>query len=171
MEERTKLFHWSKKNFYIKLVGEIGRHVAKADRKGAMPAIRLNGTSDIMWERIFPNLFKVFPQVQFFDYTKFPIDLRKHLPSNYYLVRSNSEDNNHLLEDMICNGSNVCVVFDTKRKDALPQFYRGIPVIDGDMTDLRFLDPTGVVVGLRAKGKARRLKASDNGFVIQTPTN
>jgi hypothetical protein len=36
-------------------------------------------------------------------------------------------------------------------------------VIDGDLSDLRFLDRTGVVVGVRAKGKAKK---DVSGFVV-----
>ena len=38
-----------------------------------------------------------------------------------------------------------------------------MPVINGDKTDMRFKDPVGVIVGLKAKGKARK---DTSGFVI-----
>jgi hypothetical protein len=56
-------------------------------------------------------------------------------------------------------GVNMAVVF----RDKLPKTFRGLRVINGDADDLRFLDPKGVVVGLKAKGKA---KHDTSGFVI-----
>jgi hypothetical protein len=53
---------------------------------------------------------------------------------------------------------NVAVVFDT-----LPTTYLGRPVVNGDDTDLRFLDPQGVVVGLKAKGRAKK---DTSGFTV-----
>jgi len=54
-------------------------------------------------------------------------------------------------------GGNVAVVF-----DQIPTAYYGREVIDGVSTDLRFLDPFGVIVGLEAKGEA---KHDNSGFV------
>ena len=48
-------------------------------------------------------------------------------------------------------------------RNKLPKTFKGLPVIDGDKDDLRFLDPQGVIVGLIAKGKAKQDKS---GFVI-----
>ena len=48
-------------------------------------------------------------------------------------------------------------------KDKLPKKFQGRRVIDGDQHDLRFLDPAGVIVGLIAKGSAK--KAAAGGFV------
>jgi hypothetical protein len=44
--------------------------------------------------------------------------------------------------------------------------YLGRPVINGDADDLRFLDPVGVFVGLKAKGLAKK---DTTGFVIPMP--
>jgi hypothetical protein len=46
----------------------------------------------------------------------------------------------------------------------LPSTWLGFPVIDGDRHDARFLDPAGVIVGLRAKGLAR---VDTSGFTIR----
>jgi hypothetical protein len=85
------------------------------------------------------------------------------MPENYRLTFSRSEKNEDIADCFIKRGGNVAVVFSTKKKDALPETYLGAPVIDGDTHDLRFLDPRGVVVGLRAKGKA---KTSRSDFVV-----
>ena len=59
---------------------------------------------------------------------------------------------------------NVAVVF----RDKIPKSYKGYEVIDGDDSDLRFLDKfksweTGGIVGLKAKGPAKKDKS---GFVV-----
>jgi hypothetical protein len=59
----------------------------------------------------------------------------------------------------LANGANVAVVFRTSK---YPEKFLGVPVVDGDENDLRFLDPKNVVVGLYAKGKARK---DTSGFV------
>ena len=97
----------------------------------------------------------MFPQVQFYDYTKIPN--RRNVPSNYHLTFSRSETNH---QDVILSQNNVAVVF-----DVLPATYLGRTVIDGTETDLRFLDPQNVVVGLKANGKA---KQDTSGFTVIT---
>jgi hypothetical protein len=85
------------------------------------------------------------------------------MPENYRLTFSRSEKNEDIADGFIKRGGNVAVVFSTRKGRALPDTYLGAPVIDGDEHDLRFLDPRGVVVGLRAKGKA---KTSRSDFVV-----
>ena len=127
--------------------------------------MRLNGTSDIQWEHIKldneNNIFEEFPQVQFYDYTKIPTRKVTHI-KNYHLTWSYSEANEKYAEywkEALDKGMNVATVF---RKD-LPKFYKGVKVFNGDTNDLRFLDERGVIVGLKAKGKARK---DTSGFVI-----
>ena len=50
----------------------------------------------------------------------------------------------------------VAAVFNVNKGDPLPEFYKDWPVIDGDSHDLRINDPSGCIVGLRAKGKINR---------------
>jgi hypothetical protein len=111
-------------------------------------------------------MFSEFSNVIFYDYTKAPIFKRNNLPENYYLLRSHSEKNHGELTAMIARG-NVAVVFDTKKKDELPKTWQGFNVFDGDLDDLRFLDPSNVIVGLRAKGKAKKVTATREGFVVR----
>jgi hypothetical protein len=153
---KTKLFFEDRENFMSQLVKDIEAAVRKAGREGMTPVFRLNGTSDIRWETVpvngFANIMEMFPNLTFYDYTK--ISNRRNIPSNYHLTFSRSESNEHLIpQDM-----NVAVVF-----DSLPDVWFGRKVIDGTETDLRFLDPQGVVVGLLAKGKAKK---DDSGFTI-----
>ena len=101
-----------------------------------------------------------------YDYTKNPIRMKVYLagklPKNYHLTFSLSENNKTEALDILSKGGSVAVVFDTKKGQPLPDTWNGYKVIDGDLSDLRFLDEAGVVVGLRAKGKARKAKL---GFV------
>jgi hypothetical protein len=124
--------------------------------------VRLNGTSDINWERY--SVIQAFNKVQFYDYTKnyfrMNLFLDGKLPSNYSLTFSRSETNENDCISILKRGGNVAVVF---RSKVLPTHWQGFPVINGDENDLRFLDPKGVVVGLTAKGKA---KSDTSGFVV-----
>lgn len=124
-------------------------------------AVRLNGTTDIAWET-YIDMAK-YPTIQFYDYTKIPSRAMKSIgsnwPSNYHLTFSQSEVNQAIAAKLAKEDVNIAVVF---RKE-LPETYLGKPVIDGTKHDLRFLDAKGVVVGLLAKGKARK---DCSGFVV-----
>jgi len=152
---RTRFFYEDRGAYTEKLFREIWSHQRKADKLGLEPAVRLNGTSDLDWVSLMPELFLTFRRVQFYDYTKNP-DIYKHYysfgePSNYYLTFSLSERNLQDAERFVANGGNSAVVF-----DHVPLVWRGVPVIDGDGSDLRFLDKPGRWVGLKAKGKLRK---------------
>jgi hypothetical protein len=86
--------------------------------------------------------------------------LNGKMPANYHLTFSRKENNQAMVELIAKMGGNVAVVF----ADKLPATYLGKPVIDGDETDLRFLDGKGVIVGLKAKGKAKK---DESGFVVK----
>lgn len=152
--------------FVYRLSRDIARHVAWCRKHGFRPAVRLNGTSDIPWERVAGELFAMFPQVRFYDYTKAPLTARPAgaLPVNYSLTMSYSGENWLACEEALLAGRNVAAVFSTRKGQPLPATWRGFRVIDGDAHDLRFLDPRGVVVGLRAKGRARK---DTSGFVVR----
>jgi hypothetical protein len=126
--------------------------------KGKKPAVRLNGTSDILWERYLD--MSLYPEIQFYDYTKWSPTERKP-ESNYQLTFSRAEDTtDNYVKDIVGKGNNVAVVFSDK---VLPKTFLGFPVFNGDLTDLRFLDPTGHIIGLYAKGDAKK---DTSGFVI-----
>ncbi len=155
---KTKLFFEDRVTFLDKLVKEIQAAVKSSKKAGLIPVFRLNGTSDIRWENIpvrgYRNLFQLFPDIQFYDYTKH--SNRKNIPDNYHLTFSRSETN----EDQILTVTyNTAVVFET-----LPTTYLGLPVVDGTETDLRFLDPQGVIVGLVANGEGKK---DTSGFVVR----
>jgi hypothetical protein len=156
---RTRFFFENRTAFMAQLVKEVKAAIKRAAKYNLTPVFRLNGTSDIRWETVkvdgFDNIMAMFPGVQFYDYTK--IANRRDLPANYHLTFSLAESNLADAERALANGMNVAAVFRT-----VPKVFLSVPVIDGDATDLRFLDPKGVIVGLKAKGKAKK---DDSGFV------
>jgi hypothetical protein len=160
---KTKMFFEQRDAFMDQLRKDIKSLVNKANKQNMVPAIRLNGTSDIEWTRL--GIVEEFPDVQFYDYTKVLNRVTKERPSNYHITFSKNESNDVECLAAIKAGVNVAVVFDTKKGEDLPETWNGAPVYDGDDTDVRFLDPKGgYVVGLRAKGKARK---DQTGFVVK----
>lgn len=178
---RTRYFHSDRSAFLAMLISEVEKHARYAARHGLRPAVRLNGTSDLPWEKFpverggqtFPHIFAAFPDITFYDYTKWPLRLRNvdGIP-NYSLTYSLSEKvgaDGHAY-DYLADGRGVAVVFDCGKSETLPARYRIVkggafvdaPVIDGDATDLRFTDPAACIVGLRAKGRAKK---DTSGFV------
>ena len=171
---KTGLFLASKDLFFALLVRDIYKHVKKAERLEMVPAIRLNGSSDIAWERIFPDLFRLFPQVEFYDYTKAPLHARRlDGITNYHLTFSVSEDvkSAERTQQWIDAGYSAAVVVaaqhGTKKADAkrvAAHIIKTVPhAIDGDAHDHRPLDPAGSLVVLYAKGK--KALADTSGFV------
>ena len=151
--------------FMAQLIKDCIRFVAYCDKRGIKPAIRLNGTTDVRWELIKHdglNLFEIFPEIMFYDYTKIanrPLDI-----PNYKLTFSYSEASAAYEKQCFIalkRGMNIAVVF--RDKESIPESFLGLPTIDGDKTDLRFLDPSQSIVALYAKGKARK---DQSGFVI-----
>lgn len=161
-QRRTELYVNDRSAFMTQLVTEITAFQKKAKRRGMLPAIRLNGTSDIDWT----SVYTAFPDIQFYEYTKRP-DMAMQISQlqNVSVTFSLSEVNERIAIRMLGKGINVAAVFGTKRGRDLPPSFHGFPIIDGDKTDNRFLDPIGgIVVGLRAKGKAIK---DNSGFVRQ----
>lgn len=166
---RTKFFENDRENFVRLLKMEITAFVNRATRNKVTPVVRLNGTSDINWARIQvsngKNIFEVFPNIIFYDYTKRLDIIRdsQDIP-NWHVTASYSEANQSYAANTLANaeefGVNVAVVFSGE----LPKVFKGRKVINGDLDDLRFLDESNVIVGLSAKGKA---KMDKSGFVIK----
>lgn len=159
---RTKMFFESRREFLNQLTVDIIKAKTMAEKKGLIPVFRLNGTSDLAWEKYEvangKNIFQMFPDVQFYDYTKIRGRKVSHIP-NYHLTFSKADGNDMDARLSAHEGMNVAVVF---RKE-LPETYFGKKVINGDETDLRFLDEKNVIVGLKAKGKAKK---DTTGFVV-----
>jgi hypothetical protein len=158
---KTKMFFENRNTFMLDLFKEIQATIKKAEKQGLIPVFRLNGTSDLSWEKYEvadgKNIFQMFPDVQFYDYTKILGRKVSHIP-NYHLTFSKADGNDMDVRLAASNGMNIAAVF-----KEVPEKYIGRPVINGDDTDLRFLDPKGVIVGLKAKGKAKK---DTTGFVV-----
>lgn len=170
---RTRYFTRDRQAFMLDLACEVADHERTALARGLKPCVRLNGTSDLPWENIalgkHANIMAMFPGVQFYDYTKVPVRLRRRAASvpNYHLTFSLSESNDSNATEALANGMSVAVAMNVRKGQPLPACFKlnmhTVHVVDGDLTDLRFLDPKAVIVGLRAKGS--RGKADTSGFV------
>ena len=164
---RTLLYFKDRAKFLSMMTREIRNHEINCKKNDLKPVVRLNTTSDIMWEN--HKIFELFPNVQFYDYTKHFNRMIKYLksdmPKNYHLTFSRNEANGFQATQVLKAGGNVAVVF---RKE-LPESYKGFKVINGDEHDLRFLDQKNVVVGLKEKltlNKAGKLDRDYSGFVV-----
>lgn len=161
-KRKTRYFFEARDYFMQDLKKDIERGIRQAQRLGLTPVFRLNGTSDLAWEKYTineHNLFELFPDVQFYDYTKV-LGRKVARYKNYHLTFSAADGNEGDVASAIAQGMNVAAVF-----DRLPATYMGRPVINADDTDLRFLDPQGVIAGLKAKGRAKK---DTTGFVRRT---
>jgi hypothetical protein len=177
---KTEWFLDNRQEFLEQLDNEVTKIKAKAKHQTSenIPVIRLNGTSDLPFEkykiRNGKNIFELHPTIQFYDYTKNHKRFDKELPSNYHLTFSQSEDNQDKVKELIDRGINVAVVFAVKKETDLPDVYMGRPVVNGDESDLRFLDDEGVIVGLKYKlltGKGtsgiNKQNLEENKFLVQ----
>ena len=165
---KTKRFFNEQPEFMADIVYSIKALIRKAKRENLTPLVRLNGTSDIRWENVpvdgHANIFEAFPNVQFYDYTKIPN--RQNIPRNYDLTFSYSgvKGWRKHVEKAKANKSlsRIAVVF--SHRGRAPKSFNGWPVVDGDNTDVRHLDGTRKIVGLYAKGQAKK---DASGFVVQ----
>lgn len=162
-----------RKQFKEKLLWELCCATKLAKRQGKRLGIRLNVFSDIMWEKTFPEVFSEFPWIQYYDYTKHYERMlqfiRGELPPNLYLTFSRSEKNEDQCIEVLDAGRNVSVPFTINKvmhpeiNVPLPKRFMGRRVINGEENDLRFLDPQGVVVGIKTKGMGFWDKS---GFIV-----
>jgi hypothetical protein len=167
---------------------QVAKQVKAADEGGKRLCVRLNGSTDVLFEgvkisldasqaakisalvgreieaAIYPSLYVLFKFVQFAEYTKHFGRMCNYLvgalPSNVSLTFSRSEENDAQCAEILNRGGNVAVVF----RKILPPAYLGFPVYDGDTTDLRHTDPVNVIVGLLAKGG--KAKKDTSGFIV-----
>jgi hypothetical protein len=166
---KTKMFFDDRAQFMNLLVKDIKLAIKQSAKLNLVPVFRLNGTSDLSFEKYsvtvagtqYRNVFEAFPTVQFYDYTKV-LGRKVAGIANYHLTFSAADGNDADVAKAIEQEYNVAVVFGVKKTDALPAQYNGIPVYNGDDSDLRFLDPARHVIGLYAKGKAKK---DTTGFV------
>ena len=166
---KTKMFFENRAQFMVDLVKDIELAIKQSARLNLVPVFRLNGTSDLSFEKYsvvrngveYNNIFEAFSEVTFYDYTKILGRKVKNIP-NYILTFSAADGNDADVYAAIQQGYNIAVVFGIKKTLPMPDSYLGLPVFNGDESDLRFLDPKGVIVGLYAKGKAKK---DETGFV------
>jgi len=166
---KTELFFEDRVQFMALLVKDIELAIKQSIRMKLFPVVRLNGTSDIAWEKYeivrdgitYSNIFAAFPDLEFYDYTKILGRKINHI-ENYSLTFSAADGNDADVAKAMQQGYNIATVFGIKKTLPMPETYMGRPVFNGDDSDLRFLDPHGVVVGLYAKGKAKK---DTSGFV------
>jgi len=155
---KTQYFFDNREAFMADLVNDVLKAVRYARGKNLTPVFRLNGTSDLSWEKYNiadtgKNIFQLFPTVQFYDYTKVLGRKVAHL-ENYHLTFSKADGNDADVTKALTQGLSVVAVY-----DSIPE---GVP--SADETDLRFLDPKGIMLGLKAKGRAKK---DLSGFVIR----
>ena len=148
---KTEYFFNDRAGFMADLEADIRKGIKMAAKLGLTPAFRLNGTSDLSWEKY--GIIEKFPTVQFYDYTKVLGRKIAHLP-NYHLTFSKADGNDYDVGRALAQGMSVVAVY-----DEIPD---GVP--SADETDLRFLDPKGIMLGLKAKGRAKK---DYSGFVIR----
>jgi hypothetical protein len=165
---KTAFFYDNQRAFMLSLCADIWAHQRRAERLGLIPLVRPNGTSDIAFENIQIDgrtIFQMFPDITFYDYTKHPSrKLQGKTAGNYDLTYSFSALTPKTISIKgLSNTANqrTAVVFQNRAD--IPSEFRGWPVVDGDDTDVRHIEPSGVVVALYAKGKAKR----DTGGFVQ----
>lgn len=171
--QRTRAFMTMRKTYVALIAFELESLELKAKRLNMIPAWRPNTTSDYPFHTValtvngkpMKSLIHAFPDIETYDYTKITKKALQWaaglLPKNYHITFSKSESNDSDVAKVIKAGGNVAVVFDTK---ALPDTWQNVPVVNGDESDVRFLDQSGVIVGLKAKGEA---KTDESGFVVK----
>lgn len=167
-DAKTAFFRDNREAFMLSFAADVWSLVRKARKLNMDPLVRPNGTSDIPFENIpvidGKNLFQLFPNVMFYDYTKHPSrNLEGKTAGNYDLTYSFSAVTPKPISlKGLQNPHNrrTAVVF--HKREEIPASFRGWPVVDGDDTDVRHIEPARVVVALYAKGKA---KHDTSGFV------
>jgi hypothetical protein len=168
---KTQLFYNNRDEFMALLVKDITLAIKQSAKVGLIPVFRLNGTSDLSWEKypvtingvVYTNIFNAFENVQFYDYTKV-IGRKVKGITNYHLTFSMADGNYLDCKQAVNEGLNIAVVFGIKKGSPMPEkfFNSNMTVFNGDESDLRFLDPKNSIIGLYAKGKAKK---DTSGFV------
>ena len=161
------LFYERHPDQFIWQVGrELDAHQLSVDRKGLdilKLACRVNVLSDLV--RLANLLAEKHPRVQFSDYSA--IRNARPGPTNLHRTYSRKETwKDEWVHTMVEASKNVSIVF---YGGDLPDTWQGIPVINGDTHDARWLDPPGVIVGLKRKGnKTAQRAAIESGFAVRS---
>lgn len=174
--KKTRLLYEEPEFFMSWLIAEIKTYQRKAFRDGYYFSVRLNATSDIDWSNVLvngQNIFEIFPNVEFYDYTKNPNKFTNK-PENYHLTFSYTGRNDQLCKQLLSMGYNIAVVFRAKHEVDLPKYFMNHEVINGDLTDFRIADAKSIIVGLKWKRIANRINEKQilqSCFVIDPVTN
>jgi len=168
---KTKMFFENKDLFMEQLVFDIFKGINQAKKEGFEPSFRLNAYSDIKWENVsftingkyYDNIMSAFPDVAFYDYTK--IANRDNLPSNYDLTFSYSGVLQYQKYVNIARANNMRIAVVFRSVSIIPNTFMGLPVIGGDNSDIRHVEPKNTIVALYAKGAAKR---DTTGFVVDS---
>jgi hypothetical protein len=164
-QSKTDFFYNNQQAFLLSLAADIWSLANRATKLGLIPLVRPNGTSDIPYENLIvwdnKTIFQLFPEIQFYDYTK--IANRKDLPNNYDLTFSYSNVVKFQKYNDIAIGQSMRLAAVFRFEKDIPSTFRGMPVIGGDNSDVRHVEPLGHIVALYAKGKAIK---DQSGFVI-----
>jgi hypothetical protein len=173
---KTRRLFEDRENFLADLHYSIKRHVSRSKKEGLLPAIRLNGTSDLPWfNKKFGAIIQAYPQVQFYDYTKVYGYLKhQHKYDNYYVAFSKSEVNDRQVQKAIKQGYSIAVSFELDENKELPKTYMGLPVVNGDLHDAIFIYDYQCILGLRFKQPRdksvtdcmKMLKRDTSGFTV-----
>lgn len=172
--KKTKLLFEQESFFMDWLITEIKGKKITAEKQGFGFSVRLNCTSDIDWANLKvngKNIFEIFSDVQFYDYTKNPTKFI-NIDSNYHLTFSYTGINWNRCLDLLSKGYNIAMVFNVKKEKDIPAMYNGFEVVNGDETDYRVNDGNGVIIGLKWKriaNKENELKVLNSHFVVNVP--
>lgn len=157
--KRTEFLLNDRKSFLKQCADEINKQAKKTEEL----AVRMNGTSDLKLVEMLVSDNAIADNVVFYDYTKIHQKAGRRVLSSghlYVVTFSRSEINESEAIAVLHRGGHVAVVF-----NELPTEWNGFPVVDGDLSDDQMLDHVNaVVLGLKAKGKARK---DASGFVVK----
>jgi hypothetical protein len=165
---KTDFWYSDQRSFLLSLCADIWRLKYYARNKDLKLLIRLNGTSDILWENYKilhdQTIFQMFSDEIFYDYTKHPSrNLEGKTYGNYDLTYSFSSITPKPISIKgLSNPNNARAAVVFQKKEDIPLTFRSWQVVDGDDTDIRHIEPKNVVVALYAKGKAKK---DQSGFV------
>jgi hypothetical protein len=174
---RTRRFFEARGAFMHQLSTEISVLEAVAERHKMRLAVRLNGTSDILWERTPApsaiqraknNLMDQFPRVQFYDYTKHTPAKRRLLPANYALTFSAQHETHTTALEALASGWNIAAVVMPETHAALMALgdKARVRFHDASAHDVRFLDPAYSVGLLLPKGSLRKQTPQTSGMIL-----